>query len=125
MNKQAFDLVNDTFEKIAGVKEVLTGKNISNAIKDVKGGSAVFNNFKKNLKFIEPSARQATREAIGVMGKDLNRLKGRVVKEGAKTVGAYAGAGALAGTGIKALKKKKEEKTAFDIVHETFEKIAK
>lgn len=124
MSKEAFNLVNDTFEKVAGLKEVLTGKNIKQAVNDVKGGSAVLNNFKKNLKFIEPSARQSSREAIGVMGKDLNRMKGRVLKEGTKTVGTYAGTGAAAVTGAKALVKKKEEKTAFDVVNDVFEKIA-
>lgn len=109
MNKSAFDTVNESFEKIAGLKDVLTGKNIKSAINDVKGGKAVINNFQKNLKHIEPSARQATQEAIGVMSKDLKRLKGRVAKEGAKTVGAYAAPLAAGAYGVSRLKNKKKQ----------------
>lgn len=124
MNKNAFDIVNDRFEKIAGLKDVLTGKNIRTAINDVKGGKAVLNNFQKNLKHIEPGARQATKEAIGVMTKDLGRLKGRALKEGAKTVGAYATPIAAGAYGVNKLKKKQEEKTASEIVNEIFNNIA-
>lgn len=125
MTKEAFDLVNSTFDKVAGVKEVLTGKNIRGAINDVKGGSAVINNFKKNLKHIEPGARQATKEMIGVMGKDLNRIKGRVVKEGAKTVGAYAAPLAVGAIAAKKIHDKKKEKTASEIVNLAFEEMQK
>lgn len=125
MNKEAFDLVNSTVEKIAGIKDVLNGTNVRRAINDVKGGAAVVRNFERNLKHIDPSARQATREAIGRMKGDLTRMKGRVALEGAKTVGAYAAPIAAGAFVAKKISDNKKEKTASDIVNEVFEKISK
>ena len=107
--KTAYDIVDDRFEKIAGLSNVLSGKNVVRAINDVKAGKNVINTFKGNLKYLEPSARKATREAIGTMTKDLSTLKGRVGKEIAKTTGTYGlGAGVLAG-GVHSFRKAKNK----------------
>ena len=107
--KTAYDIINDRFEKIAGLSNVLSGKNVVRAINDVKAGKNVINTFKGNLKHLEPSARKATREAIGTMTKDLSTLKGRVGKEIAKTTGTYGlGAGLLAG-GVHSFRKAKNK----------------
>ena len=107
--KTAYDIINDRFEKIAGLSNVLSGKNVVRAINDVKAGKNVINTFKGNLKYLEPSARKATREAIGTMTKDLSTLKGRVGKEIAKTTGTYGlGAGLLAG-GVHSFRKAKNK----------------
>lgn len=103
--KTAYDIINNRFEKMAGLSNVLNGKNVVRAINDVKAGKNVINTFKGNLKYLEPSARKATREAIGTMTKDLSTLKGRVGKEIAKTTGAYGlGTGLLAG-GVHSFRK--------------------
>lgn len=107
--KTAYDIINNRFEKIAGLSNVLNGKNVVRAINDVKAGKNVINTFKGNLKHLEPSARKATREAIGTMTKDLSTLKGRVGKEIAKTTGTYGlGAGLLAG-GVHSFRKVKDK----------------
>lgn len=104
--KNAFDIVNESFDKVAGLKDIYTGKNIRNAIDDI--------NVATNA--------GAFKDTIKRLTKDKN-------KEVAKTVGAYAiPATALAGAGAygvsKLKKKKKEEKNAFDVVSESFEKMA-
>lgn len=111
--KTAYDIINDRFEKIAKLSNVLSGKNIVRTINDVKAGKNVINTFKGNLEYLEPSARKATREAIGTMTKDLSTLKGRVGKEIAKTTGSCGlGAGLLAGGvhSFRKVKHKDEEK---------------
>lgn len=117
------------FEKEAGIKEVLTGKNIKSRVNDVKAGKAVIDTFKKNLKTTtEAEARRGMRNAIGEMSDNLKTLKGRVVKESAKTTAAYATPIVGAAAGIKAIKANRsnnEEKTASEIVNEAFYNIKK
>ena len=109
----ASDVVESTFEKIAklnyaakkplgkAIKNTLSGANIKNAINDINVATKA-----------------------GASASTLKGLKKDRNKQIAKTVGVYgAGAAGLGGSALAA--NKSRQKTACDIVDESFEKVAK
>lgn len=130
--KQAFDLVNATFNKIAGFDmadllpdDVLSkmqsiankGKDALGSVKSNTGNGTNFNGSIKNVKPGAPSLEQI---------KAMGGTKGLSPKTKA-AIGAGIAAASLVGGGALAhnAKKKKEEKTASEIVNEVYSQIAK
>lgn len=129
----SIDVVNEAFEKMAGVKEelgmvtskasrVLGGKDFRAAVKDARTTGKAYRAVKGEKGKVVDSAYNY---AKGLAKNVHAGARNKALKEGAKTYGArVAVAAPLVGAGALALKKKDKEKTAFDIVNDAFEKQA-
>lgn len=167
INKQAFDAVNETFEKVAGIKDMankyvdtLKGrkaieltKELNNKKQDIAKlkaglgaeGQKLYESSHKLLKKIPgdsftkelrdmsynhvlDTSRSINKENAVIKGLESQIGKAKLNSKIARGVTLAAGTAALAGAGaygLNKLKKKKEEKTAFDIVDNAFEKITR
>lgn len=125
MNKSACDIVEESFDKVAfnlgavvktvgnGIKSMAVAtKNLPNSIGNVKK----LHNFATNT-----NLSQSTR---GLAATARNKQIGNVAKGMALPAMGVAGAGMI-GAGINNALNNNNEKTAFDIVNDSFEKVAR
>ena len=125
MNKTACDIINESFEKVAalnlggiasaigkGAKSMATAtKNLPNSLNNAKR----LNTFAKNTNLSE-----STRNIAGIArNKQLGNAAKGMILPGAGIMGASA-----IGAGINKSINNNQQKTAFDIVNESFEKVA-
>lgn len=126
MNKTAFDIVEDSFEKQAafnigaiaktvgaGIKSMATAtKNLPNSLNNVKN----LNNFAKNTNLSQSTRSLATQAR--------NKQIGNVAKGMALPTAGVAGASMIGASINNSLNNNNQQKTAFDIVNDSFEKVA-
>lgn len=123
MYKSATDIVNKSFDKVA--KTIIQEKatsikgEIPNYEKAFK--KAGINTGKKSFKGATP-LEQAMKNGAKSIKKE--KIKNFAKSNGAKAGLGLAGLAALGGSAALAMKKRNQEKTAFDIVEESFDKIA-
>lgn len=132
MNKEAFNIVNNTFEKLAdfAMKDMLSDEAIKkmkeaagdykSTLKDfeTKVNGTNFNDKMKNIKEKAPDMQ-------GIKDMASNLKKKGLPTKSKVAIGAGVGTAAIAGGALAYNKlKKKKEKTAFEIVNDTFQKIA-
>ena len=119
--KTAYDIVVEAFEKNAGfredVKNLRTAQKAYRAVKKEKG---VVNSAREQALRYAKAARDTAFEDARKSGVNAVKKRAVPIAVGAGAVGAGAGAYGI----YRHNKKKKEEKTAYDIVVDAFEKMA-
>lgn len=154
-DKTASDIVNESFDKIAGVKEIgnkikkgvkrygnlVTGKSVKAKVKGQDKAYDRFYRLKTNFDVAKQSSktgkdylkyRNLEKKTLGKMQKEIDLSNKDVNKELVKTTLARIpvayGAGNAIGAGLNKITEGKQnkmnEKTAFEVINEAFDKIA-
>ena len=119
--KTALDIVVDAFEKNAGFREdVKNLRTAQKAYKAVKKEKGVVDSAREQALRYAKAARDTAFEDTRKSGVNAVKKRAVPIAVGAGAVGAGAGAYGI----YRHNKKKKEEKTAYDIVVDAFEKMA-